>query len=102
MRRGFVENYYEWEYHQNTEIGTTSDVVAEVGEQSSNSSNPYSQMVHDAVASVFPNNYYHFLPSQYDVVSVDNEPLVHVDEYPNPQCRQFFGMLNSVNSSPNY
>ena len=98
MRKGFVENYYEWEYHQNTQVGTTSDVVAVVGEQLSNNPNPYSQMVHDAVASVFPDTYHQFLPSQYDVVSVDNEPPVHVDEYPNPQCRQFFEMLNSVNS----
>src|SRR5688572_30720346 len=55
MRKGFVENYYEWEYHQNTRVGTTSNnVVAVVEEQSSNNQNPYSQMVYDAVASIFP------------------------------------------------
>ena len=31
-KKGFVENYDEWEYHQNTEIETTFDVVAEVRE----------------------------------------------------------------------
>ena len=76
--------------NQNTEIGTTSDVVAIVGEQSSNISNPYSQMVHNAVGSVFPDTYHQFLPSQYEVVSVDNEPPVHVDEYPNLRCRKFY------------
>ena len=64
MRKGFVEKNYEWEYHQNTQVGTTSDVVAVVGEQSSNNPNPYSWMVYDAVASVFPN-------TQFDVVPVD-------------------------------
>ena len=99
MRKGFVENYYEWEYHQNTRVGTTSNnVVAVVEEQSSNNQNPYSQMVYDAVASIFPDNYHQFLPRQFDVVPVHNEPPVHVDEYPNPQCRQFFEMLNAVNS----
>ena len=32
MRKGFVENYYEWEYHQKTPVEKTSDVVAVVGE----------------------------------------------------------------------
>ena len=27
MRKGFIENYYEWNYHQNTEVGTNSDVI---------------------------------------------------------------------------
>jgi len=62
MRKGFVENYYEWEYRQNTRVGTTSNVVAVVEEQSSNNQNPYSQMVYDAVASIFPDNYHQFLP----------------------------------------
>ena len=60
MKKGSVENYYEWEDHQNTEVGKKSD-VAVVGEQSSNNPNLYSQMVYDAVASIFADTYHKFL-----------------------------------------
>ena len=41
MRKEFVESYYEWEYHQNTKVETSFDVVAIVGEQSSNNPNTF-------------------------------------------------------------
>ena len=46
----------------NTEVGTNSDVVEVVREQSSNNLNPYSQIVYDVVASIFPDTYHQFLP----------------------------------------
>lgn len=57
------------------------------GVQLSNNSNSYSRMVYDGTASIFSDTYHLFLPSQSDVISIDDEPPIHIDEDSNLHCR---------------
>ena len=96
LKRGFVENYYDWYPHKRLE-GAPINVLAPVEQQQNTVQNSYAQMVYDAAASNFPNTHHHFLPHCDDVVTnVPHSPL-NIDEDPNPQSRQFFEMLKATN-----
>ena len=53
LKKGFVENYYDWYLHKCSE-GAPINVLAPVEQQQNTVQNPNAQMVYDAATSNFP------------------------------------------------
>ena len=68
LKKGFVENYYNWYLHKSSE-GALISVLAPIENQQNTVQNAYSQLVYDAAASNFPDTHHHFLPQCDDVIA---------------------------------
>ena len=101
MKKGFVEDFYDWRCHCNVLLGESSTPAHRNELQlfspvQNNQGNSYVRMVHDVAASRFPDTHQPFI-EENNVHSDEPLPL-QLPEDPNSHAKQFFDMLSAANN----